>query len=306
MVEREPAKETIGRGELFFLWHPGTERTFSGYGLTIQPGSNEFLTGLLMVDRPQPADPEWLEEVEATFGECHLVMMTATGERGIACQMEIAPESLPYLCQFPGANTAAIQTALEPLLMDLPKPVFNLRWNEQARAWCSQFAPPAELPVEIREVFERFGYGCLAAETNIGVVHVCHAADKDIDGFADKPVLYQWQLIKMPSAPLIRLELTIPDDPFYPYRFESFLNLAQEDQAWVLAQLANQDRLYLAFYGDDLTHRFTHVVDHDEQQWQYLDELVAEATAYWEQIPPERRDFDRAKAEFLSRSGSWG
>jgi hypothetical protein len=73
----------------------------------------------------------------------------------------------------------------------------------------------------------------------------------------------------------------------------------------VLAELANQDRLYLAFYGDDLTHRFTHIADHDEQQWQYLDELVAEATAYWDQLPPEQRDFDRAKADFLSRSGDW-
>ena len=83
MREREPGKETIGRGDLFFLWHPVIDELFSGYGLTTQPGSNEFLVGLLMVDRPRPADPEWLKEVEATFGECHLVAMTATGERGI-------------------------------------------------------------------------------------------------------------------------------------------------------------------------------------------------------------------------------
>jgi hypothetical protein len=77
--------------------------------------------------------------------------------------------------------------------------------------------------------------------------------------------------------------------------------VAQEDQARVLAELAHQDRLYPVFYGDDLTHRFTHVVDHDEQQWQYLDELVAEALAYWDRIPPEQRDFDRAQAEFMRR-----
>ncbi|MGD8969609.1 MAG: hypothetical protein PVI07_19050 [Anaerolineae bacterium] len=29
-----------------------------------------------------------------------------------------------------------------------------------------------ELPEEIRRVFEEFGYVCLAAETNIGVVHI--------------------------------------------------------------------------------------------------------------------------------------
>jgi hypothetical protein len=75
-----------------------------------------------------------------------------------------------------------------------------------------------ELPDEIREVFEKTGYGCLAAETNIGVVHVCHAADADIEGFADKPVAYQWQLINMPTAPLLRLQIDILDQPDTPYR----------------------------------------------------------------------------------------
>jgi hypothetical protein len=77
-----------------------------------------------------------------------------------------------------------------------------LRWDEEARLWCSRFAPTDELSEEIREVFERTGYGCLMAETNIGVIHVCHAADSDIEGFADKPVLYWWQLIRMAAAPL--------------------------------------------------------------------------------------------------------
>jgi hypothetical protein len=294
-------REIPERGELYFLWHPGTEGTFSGYGLTAREGFKDYLVGLLMVDRPRPADPEWLKEVEATFGECYLVAMTAAGERGIACQMRIEPDSLPYLRRFPGEKGAAIQTALEPLLADPPNPVFALRWDEEAQIWLSQFAPLAELPGEIRGVFERTGYGCLAAEANVGVVHACHAADGDIEGFADKPVQYRWQLIEMPTAPLIRLELVILDRPGNPYRFESFLNVAQEDQARVLVQLANQDRLYLAFYGDDLNHRFTKILEHDEQQWQQLDELVEGAIAYWDQIPPERRDFDRAKAEFMRR-----
>jgi hypothetical protein len=163
----------------------------------------------------------------------------------------------------------------------------------------------AELPEEIRQVFEAFGYGCLAAETNIGVVHVCHAADSDIEGLANKPVPYQWQLAKMPTASLIRLELAILDRPSNPYRFESFLNVAEEDQARVLAQLAGQDRLYLAFYGDDFNHRFTKVVNHDRQQWQYLDELVMEAVEHWHQIPPEQRDFDQAKAGPRPSSMKW-
>lgn len=189
MKEREPSKETIGRGELFFLSHPGTEDTFSGYGLTMRPESKEFLAGLLMVDRPRPADPAWLKEVENTFGEVQLAAMATSGERGIVCQMQVEPESQPHLHRYPGEKPVAIRNALEPLLEQPPKPVLSLRWDEETRLWHSQMAPLAELPPELRDVFEKTGYGCLAAETNIGIVHVCHVPDADIKGFRDKPVL---------------------------------------------------------------------------------------------------------------------
>jgi hypothetical protein len=45
-----------------------------------------------------------------------------------------------------------------------PKPVFALRWDGEARARISRFAPLDELPGEVREVFERAGYGCLPVE----------------------------------------------------------------------------------------------------------------------------------------------
>ena len=172
MKEREPGKETIGRGEFFVLWHPGTEDIFSGYGLTMRPGSKELLVGLLMVDRPTPADPDWLKEVEDNFGEYQLVPMTASGDRGIVCQMQIEAESLPHLRQYPGEKPAAVKTALEPLLENLPKPVFTLRWDEEARLWCSRFAPPDELPRETSGVFERFGYGCRRQKRPLGSPHL--------------------------------------------------------------------------------------------------------------------------------------
>ena len=105
----------------------------------------------------------------------------------------------------------------------------------------------------------------------------------------------------MPTAPLIRLELTILDRPDNPYRFESFLNVAEQDQAQILDLLAGQERFYMALYGDGLRYRYTIAVPHDEQQWQQLDELVAQAKAHWTAIPPERQDFDQAKAEFMHR-----
>ena len=301
MLEREPCKETIGTGELFYLSHPETNDVFSGYGLTIVEDNPAHLVGLLMVDRPYPVDPTWLDALEATFGKYDLVPMTASGERGILCQMQIAPDSIPYLRRFFGEKSAAIQQALIPLLDDLPNPVFSLNWDGESRTWRSRLTAADVLPQEIREVFDKTGYGSLAVETDAGVVHVCHAADSDIAGFVDKPVSYRWQLVKMPTAPLIRLELVILDQPDAHYRFESFLNVAQEDQSKILCQLANQDQLYLAFYGDDLRHCLTKAVQHDGQQWQYLDELMDEASAHWEQIPPEQRDFDRAKAAFMGQ-----
>jgi hypothetical protein len=47
-------------------------------------------------------------------------------------------------------------------------------WRTE-RNWRSEFPTRAELREEIRQLFAGFGHGCLAAETNIGVVHVCDA-----------------------------------------------------------------------------------------------------------------------------------
>jgi len=253
-----------------------------------------------MVDRPYRADPDWLQTIYDTYGERQLVPMTAEGDRGFVCQMEIEAESMAYLRSFPSSQSEAIQAALEPLLEKPPVPLLHLSWDEEARAWLSELGATNQLPREIREVFEKTGYGCLATEANIGIVHVCHASDSDIEGFRDKPVRSQWQLIKMPTAALIRLQLDVMDRPEDPYRFESFLNVEAEDQAHVLANLANQEELHLAFYGDDLGYRYTKAIPHSEQQWQQLDELVAVANDHWENLPPEQRDFDRAKAEFIS------
>ena len=296
------AKENPQRGELYFLGHPGTSDIFSGYGLVVEDGSAGHLLGILMVDRPRPADPRWLEEVETTFGECQLVPMTARGDRGVVCQMQIEPCNLSFLRRVPGFQAEAIKSALEPLLADPPKPIFSLHWDAEMRLWCSRFGSSAELPGEIREVFERTGYGCLTAETDVGVVHVCHAADQDIDGFVDQPVSSQWQLIEMPTAPLIRLEMIIFDRPDSPYLFESFLNVAEKDQAYILDELTRQHQLHLAFFGDELEYRFTKSIEHDDEQRHQLRQLVLEAIAHWAAIPADQRDFDSAKAKFMQRT----
>ena len=140
MVERELSKEVVGRGELYFLWHPPTTDIFSGYGLTIQEGRKNHLVGLLMVDRPQPVDLQWLENVKLVYGDYELVTMTVDGDRGIVCQMYVAKESLPYLKQFESPRTAAIQQALSPLLEEKPSPMFEMLWDPELGLWRSYFS----------------------------------------------------------------------------------------------------------------------------------------------------------------------
>ena len=299
MGEREPQSERLNRGELLCLYHPGTNDTFSGYGLVMQDDWPGHLTGILMVDRPFPADPTWLHRIYNAYDECDLVPMTARGERGLVCQMHIEPDSLRHLRHFSPAFGQPLQEALQPLLEEPPAPALALRWDEERRVWLSEMVFHNELPPAVREVFERTGYGCLAVESSRGIVHVCHASDEDIDNFVDKPVEARWDLIEMPTAPLVRLELLVYDDPRDPFCFESFLNVAVPDHLAGLAELAGQEELYLAFYGDDLTYRYTAVLPHGEQQWQRLDEIISRAEAIWAGLMPGVRDFDQAKSLYM-------
>ena len=299
MSEREPRKEDVGRGALHYLWNPETESIFSGYGLTVYPDRPDRLVGLLMVDRPQHANPRWLKSVTDTYGECQLYPMTATGERGLACRMRIESDSIPHLRRFSSGQSDSLRQALLPLLEHPPAPTLSLGWDQEKQYWVSKFAAPNELLPEVRQVFENSGYGSLAVESSVGVVHICHAPDADIEGFRGKPASYHWELIEMPTAPLVRLAVRIFDTPTNPFLFESFLNVGEQDQLGVLTQLASQENLHFAFYGDDLEYRFAKNLEHDEQQWQKLDEIITRALAYWEQLPPTQKDFDFAKAAYL-------
>lgn len=158
-----------------------------------------------------------------------------------------------------------------------------------------------QLPEAIKELFVETGYGCLALESDQGIIHVCHAADPDIASFTNAPLLSQWQLIKMPTAPLLRLEFVILDNPTNPYKFESFLNVAEPDQANVLDELVRQDHFSLAFFGDALTYQYSKLDSHEPTQRQQLAYLIDEAMTYWQSLPPEMQDFDFAKAAFMFR-----
>jgi hypothetical protein len=82
----------------------------------------------------------------------------------------------------------------------------------------------------------------------------------------DKPAAIQSALQPLPA---------ILDRYSNPYRFESFLNVGQENQARIPAQLAGRDRLCRTFHDDDFAHCLTETGNHDRLQWQYLYGLIA-------------------------------
>lgn len=126
--------KTSKESDLLYLWHPGKD-IFSGYGLALAPA---HLVGLVMIDRPQLADPVWLQKIKETFGAYQLAAMTQGGARGLVCQMQIAQESILHLKTLDHPLASSIRTALLPLLAHLPTVTLALRWDQESSAWVSR------------------------------------------------------------------------------------------------------------------------------------------------------------------------
>lgn len=296
-IEGEPSPEILSRGRFYFLSHPDAN-LFAGYGLSTHDGRSDRLVGLLMVDRPHPADPAWLADVERLYGEYQLVPMTRSGERGLVTQMRVEPDSQRFLQTGPQPFTDHLARALHPLLEEPPAPVLKVRWDSERWLWHSEFW--LGLPPALQAVFERSGEGALAVErADSTVAFVTHASDADIASFRQAQVVWHWELVEMPTAPLIRFRAAILDRLRAPYVLEHFLNLDDADQARCLSQLVQQEELTFDLYGHE--YRYSKRIAHPERMRQGLAEIVRQAGEVYVNIPAAARDFDQAKAEFQRR-----
>jgi hypothetical protein len=201
----------------------GVGQPFGLLEIPVQP--RFILPGLLIVDRPRPADLKWLRRVESIFGEYQLVPMTATGERGIVCRMQIEPESLPHLRQC--SSEKGLRSGLPWHLYLRSRPIQHLSCTGTRKGGSGRARSPPRPNSPARFASsESFGCRCLAAET-------------DIEGRRGKPVRYRPQLIQMPAAPQIRLAMVNVDDPAHWARVSP--ECSHQDQAALHAGLASQD-----------------------------------------------------------------
>ncbi len=178
MAHRHQGRHAHRGHAVLFLWHPDTKDIFSGYGLVLAPG---HLVGLVMVDRPEPVDPGWLETIHNAFGSYQLVAMTQRGERGLVCQMLIAPESTQYLRILPDVRIGALRDVLRPLLGDLPMVTLALAWSPDNHCWVSQIVDP-RVPL--------FPLGMIVG-TN-GAVRALEVAGQGPQEFLDRHVRGDW------------------------------------------------------------------------------------------------------------------
>ena len=107
------------------------------------------------------------------------------------------------------------------------------------------------------------------------------------------PIRVRHALYVHPAAPVIRTVLRIYDRPRTPLAFETFSNIADPDQREDFARLAEQDRLVLLFYDEQLAHRLTKIVPYQDDGTVLT--ILLQAEQLRRRIPPERYDFDTAK-----------
>ena len=162
-----------------------------------------------------------------------------------------------------------------------------------------QHSETVPLPLELAAFLRAHGpYACLTQATDQGTVYILKAPRVEIQRVhGTLPVTVSHELYLHPSSPVIRTLLTLYDDPAHPLAFESFINIADDDQRGDFIALAAQDHLVLLFYDETLAHRLTKRVSHSGQG--RIKRIVQNAQAELAAIGAEQVDFDRAKADVI-------
>ncbi len=122
---------------------------------------------------------------------------------------------------------------------------------------------PNVLPPDLANFLKDQAYACLTHPTDQGTVLVMKAPGYEIDSIRGRlPIQVRHELHQQPTAPVIRMVVTIYDQPARPLAFESFINVEDPQQRSDYSALAEQPELHMLFYDETLSHRLTKSVTH--------------------------------------------
>jgi hypothetical protein len=157
---------------------------------------------------------------------------------------------------------------------------------------------PNVLPSELADFLKDQPYACLTQATDRGTVLALKAPGHEIDCIRGRiPIQLRHELYQHPAAPVIRMVLTLYDEPARPLAFETFINIEDPQQRSDYAALAQQPELHLLFYDETLTHRLTKGVTHQARD--SVPEVLKKADALFHAIPEDEFSFEIAKAAVL-------
>lgn len=160
---------------------------------------------------------------------------------------------------------------------------------------------PTPLPPELRQFLRDRDYACVTESTGQGTILVLKAPGADIlSARGSVPIELRHELYDVPTAPVIRMITTIHDQPDHPLRFESFVNVEDEQQRAEYQALSLQDHLFMLFYDEQLRHRLTKQVGQLDRE--RIADVLSRADALFGAIPEEQYNFDTAKAWVMART----
>lgn len=117
---------------------------------------------------------------------------------------------------------------------------------------------PNALPKELADFLKDRQYACVTQGTDKGTVLVIKAPHRDIQSARGRvPIHVRHELYNHPSAPVIRMTVTIYDQPQHPLAMETFINVEDPQQRADYEGLAKQKTLHMLFYDETLRHRLT-------------------------------------------------
>jgi len=152
-------------------------------------------------------------------------------------------------------------------------------------------------PDELYQVLQEVGPGCIAVNTDQGVVILLKTDELHLPE-GNVPILYQYELAVFPEGAGIRIYLEIYDRPETPFQAETFLNPAAQADLILLQELCRQDHLDIHVVNTAFEVRYAKRVRQSPMVVCELHQLIRMAVQYNSLIPDDRLDFEIVKKRY--------
>jgi len=174
--------------------------------------------------------------------------------------------------------------------------------NIEGGRYFRELPSPISLPEELAQFLREQGpFACVTQATDRGTSYVIKAPAHEIASVCGRvPIRVVHSLHDHPQAPVIRTVIGIYDQPERPLKLESFINVADPQQAADFAALAGQKEHLLLFYDEQIQHRLSKAVPNPRHTQQIAAAILAKAQRLRAAIPEERYAFEEAKAAVIA------